>query len=176
MLEKSGIASDALLVGLCPSATFGPAKQWFPERFAELANKISAQYGAQIVILGGLEDYLLGEKIMAGINESAVNFCGRTRLDEAMAMIERCHLVVSNDSGLMHVGAALDIPLIAIFGSTDPLATGPYSPKSRVIQSALTCSPCLKPECPLGHLDCMRQIDVAMVFKAAEKMLKETTH
>ena len=173
-LAKCGIAADTPKVGLCPSATFGPAKQWFPNRFAELADRLSVQYGTQTVILGGPGDFLLGEKILNGMHTSAVNLCGRTGLGEAMSLIERCRLIVCNDSGLMHVGAALQVPLIAIFGSTDPVATGPYSPNSQMVRSSLPCSPCLKPECPLGHLDCMQQIEVEMVFRAAEKMLKET--
>ncbi len=175
ILAEYGVGEDELLVGINPSATFGPAKQWFPERYAELADKIYDTYRARIVVFGGPGDSALGEKIIGRMQHPAINFCGKTTLGEAMALIERCHLFVTNDSGLMHVGAALNVPLIAIFGSTDFVATGPLGPKSRVVRTSMACSPCLKPECPLGHLECMKQIDVNTVFTAAKEFLEADT-
>ena len=113
----------------------------------------------------------LGDRIAKRIGKYCTNLCGRTRLREAMALIERCTLFVTNDSGLMHVAAALNVPLIAIFGSTNPITTGPWGPKSRVVRVPIDCSPCLKPECPETHFNCMNQIDVDMVYDAVNEVL-----
>jgi heptosyltransferase-2 len=101
----------------------------------------------------------------------SINLCGETTLREAAALIEKFKLFVSNDSGLMHVAAAFDIPLIAIFGSTDPAATGPTNPRSRIVQVPASCSPCLKRECPEDHR-CMNEISVDQVHEAVEKVLR----
>ncbi len=100
-----------------------------------------------------------------------LDFSGKTSLSEAMALIEKCDLFITNDSGLMHVAAALDVPLVAVFGSTNSITTGPCNQNSRIVQVPLECSPCLRPECPKGHLDCMDQISVEMVFKVVKDML-----
>jgi heptosyltransferase-2 len=100
-----------------------------------------------------------------------VDLTGKTSLGEAMALIEKCSLFITNDSGLMHVAAALNVPLIAIFGSTNSTTTGPLSSNSRVVQVPMDCSPCLKPECPKGHLNCMDQIGVDMVFDIVKEIL-----
>ena len=171
ILKDCRVNRDDIIVGINPSATFGPAKQWFPHRFAELADRLRNEFGARILIFGGPGDQPLGSRIARAMMHPPVDLSGRTTLGEAMALIERCSLFITNDSGLMHVAAALETPLIAIFGSTNPITTGPVGPNSRVIQSQLPCSPCLKPHCPEGHLDCMNQIDVDTVFNAAEEML-----
>jgi heptosyltransferase II len=105
------------------------------------------------------------------MQHSAIDLSGKTSLGEAMALIDRCHLFITNDSGLMHVAAALDTPLIAIFGSTNSITTGPWSENSHVVRTDVDCSPCLKPECPLGHLDCMETISVDRVFSMVERLL-----
>ncbi len=175
ILAEHGVGADEHLIGINPSATFGPAKQWFPERYAGLADKICDRYKTRVAVFGGPGDRALGEKIIGKMQHPAINFCGKTTLGEAMALIERCHLFVTNDSGLMHVGAALNVPLIAIFGSTDFVATGPLGSKSRIVRTSMACSPCLKPHCPLGHLECMKKIGVDMVFTAAGEFLKVDT-
>jgi heptosyltransferase-2 len=101
----------------------------------------------------------------------AVNLCGKTSLRQAMSIIERCHLFVTNDSGLMHVAAALDVPLVAIFGSTNPLTTGPKGSKSRIVRVPMDCSPCLKPQCPEDHR-CMEAITVDQVYEVAKAILE----
>ncbi len=163
LLETSGVGSSTPLVGINPSAAYGPAKQWLPERYAQLADRIHQSSGAQILLLGGPEDGLLGRQIAQMMRHAPVNLAGKTRLKEALALIERCRLLITNDSGLMHVAAALKVPLVAIFGSTDSRATGPLSPQSRVISVPVDCSPCLQSECPEGHLNCMDRIDVETV-------------
>lgn len=171
LLDRCGVKPGDTIVGINPSATFGPAKQWFPERFARLADRIHDACGAKILVFGGPDDRDLGRRITRLMRRPTIDLSGRTTLSEAMALIAACRLFISNDSGLMHVAAALDTPLIAIFGSTNPVTTGPQSERSRVIRSDISCSPCLKPVCPEGHLDCMDRIGVDRVFDAVRAML-----
>ncbi|MFP4444678.1 MAG: lipopolysaccharide heptosyltransferase II [Desulfosudaceae bacterium] len=171
ILVDNGLTGNPLL-GISPGATFGPAKQWPPERYSRLADEFHAA-GWRVVILGGPGDRATAETIAGGTRAPVVNLCGRTRLGEAAAVMERCGLFVSNDSGLMHLAAALELPLVAIFGSTSAAATGPLSAHSRVVQVDLDCRPCLKPECPYGHLACMDKISVDMVTSAAAEVLDQ---
>ena len=171
ILEEHGISMSDRLVGINPSATFGPAKQWFPERYAGLSDKIHEILGARILLFGGPGDRELGRKISKMMKYPPVDLCGKTDLEEAIALISICNLFITNDSGLMHVAAALDIPLIAIFGSTNPVTTGPKGLNSRIVRIPVECSPCLKPKCPKGHLKCMDQIDVNMVFDVVKELL-----
>jgi len=159
-LAAEGIGPETILVGLNPSATFGPAKQWPENRYAALGDWIAQRYRARILIFGGPGDEALGQRIAGAMRHHPVNLAGRTDLAEAMALIGALNLFITNDSGLMHVGAALNIPLIAIFGSTNPVTTGPLASRSRVVRTDVPCSPCLKPQCRFGHLDCMRRITV----------------
>lgn len=170
ILKQYGISSHAPLIGINPGAKFGTAKRWLPKRYAALCNKLQKACNAQIVIFGGPGEETLGNQISAWIEKPCINLCGMTTLREAMALIERCQLFITNDSGLMHVAAALDIPQIAIFGPTDHIATGPSNPNSHIVKWPAACSPCLKPECPTDHR-CMRKITVDTVFAVAEKLL-----
>ncbi len=171
ILANHGIGPGDVLIGLNPSATFGPAKQWFPERYAALGDRLNAALGARILIFGGPGDRALGAQICRMMASRAVDLSGRTSLGEAMALIGRCRAFVTNDSGLMHVAAALKTPLVAVFGSTNAITTRPYSDTSRVIREPMDCSPCLKPVCPLGHMDCMGAITVDRVFRMVEGLL-----
>ena len=171
ILESAGLCPSDRMVGINPSAAYGPAKQWFPERFAVLADRIRDAFDARILVFGGPGDGALGRRISRMMSRRPVDLSGKTTLGQAMALIDACSLFITNDSGLMHVAAALQTPLIAIFGSTDPVATGPWSRPSRVIRSHLPCSPCLKPVCPLGHLNCMNRIGVDRVFDAVKEMM-----
>jgi len=165
------LSLDDKIVGINPGATYGPAKQWPFDRYARLADKIQTFTKAHIIIFGGPNDRNLGKKISQKMQYRPIDLSGKTSLGEAMALIERCDLFITNDSGLMHVAAALDVPLIAVFGSTNSITTGPLSQNSRIVQVPLECSPCLRPECPKGHLNCMDQISVEMVFNVVKDML-----
>lgn len=171
ILSNRGILPGSRIVGLNPSATYGPAKQWFPERYAALGDRLSRTLDAAIVLFGGPTDRDLGRHIVNMMQAPAVDLSGRTTLGEAMALIERCDAFVTNDSGLMHVAAAVNTPLVAIFGSTNSTTTSPYSPTSRIVRVPIECSPCMKPVCPLGHMNCMRQVSVEMVAEAVEGLL-----
>lgn len=171
MRAEFGIAPGRPLIGLNPSATFGPAKQWFPERYAALGDLLNKELGALILIFGGPSDRELGRTITGLMSAPAIDLSGRTSLGEAMALIDRCTAFVTNDSGLMHVAAALGTPLVAVFGSTNWTTTSPFSDTSRIVRVPIACSPCMQPVCPLGHMNCMRQVSVAMVADAVKDLI-----
>jgi heptosyltransferase-2 len=171
ILLEQHLSLDDKLIGINPGATYGPAKQWSYDRYAGLADRIQAFTKNRVIIFGGPDDKTLGQKISRKMQHQPVDLSGKTSLGEAMALIERCDLFITNDSGLMHVAAALNVPLIAVFGSTNSITTGPLGQNSRIVQVPLECSPCLRPECPKGHLDCMDQISVEMVFNVVKEML-----
>jgi heptosyltransferase II len=165
-LLKLGIAADTRIIGINPGATYGTAKRWPKDRFVELSRRLINDQRACILVFGGPGEAQLGSEIATRVGTGCFNLCNRTRLREAMALIGCCHAFVTNDSGLMHVAAALDIPQVAIIGPTDPRATRPVSQASRLVQNAgsCECAPCLKVDCPLDHR-CMTTIDVNMILK-----------
>jgi len=151
---------------LCPGAEFGPAKRWPAEHYAELAAQLGAA-GFAVWLMGSAADRPVGEAILAARPGCALNLCGKTDLASAIDLIAVAHVVISNDSGLMHIAAALGRPLVALFGSSSPRHTPPRSDKARLQYLALECSPCFARECPLGHFRCMRDISPARVFGEA---------
>ena len=163
-LQKFGLTLDKPVLVLCPGAEYGPAKRWPVPYYAELAQRMSER-GFAVWILGSAKDREFGDRIVALGNAEAQNLCGRTDLGEAIALLSSAALVVSNDSGLMHLAAALDRVMIAIFGSSSPQFTPPLSDKAQVIRLDLPCSPCFKRECPLGHFNCMMQLTPDRIIK-----------
>lgn len=158
-------------VAFAPGAEFGPAKRWPAPYFAELARTIRANRpDAQILLLGSPKDRAVCDEITAIVPE-AHNLAGSTSLSEAIALISRAAVVVTNDSGLMHIGAALGRPVVAIYGPTDPRHTPPHSELAKVLWLHLACSPCQQRECPLGHQNCMKQILPADVWQPLQPML-----
>jgi heptosyltransferase-2 len=155
------------LACFCPGAEYGPAKRWPPHYFATLAQQL-VQQGYTVWLLGSAADKPVGEEIAAGGN--AVNLCGVTRLDDAIVLLSGAQLVVTNDSGLMHVAAALGRPTIAIYGSSSPGFTPPLSDRARVVKLDMPCSPCFARECPLGHFNCMLKLEPAMVIQQIENL------
>lgn len=148
----------------CPGAEYGPAKRWPAWHFAKLARRMVAP-DTPIWLLGSSKDVAIGEQIVQASDGAAVNLCGKTSLDQAIDLIATARAVVTNDSGLMHVAAALDRPLIALYGSSSPLYTPPLSPVAHIVRKDLPCSPCFKRECPLGHLDCLNGLKPDDVIK-----------
>lgn len=149
---------------LCPGAEFGPAKQWPASHYAALG-EIITQQGWQVLIMGSKADAAVGEQIAAGITDkqNVINLCGKTQLGEAIDLMATADQVVSNDSGLMHIAAALNKPLVAIYGPTSPAFTPPLSDNARLVQIPIECSPCFKRTCPLGHHKCMQDISSARI-------------
>ena len=171
-LQAAEIKDQSIYV-LCPGAEYGITKRWPTEHFATLAQQLIAnEADARVILLGGKADYALGESIrIQAANDSKIyNWCGDTSLDEAIALIGMSKALVSNDSGLMHIGAALKVPQVAIFGSSDPHHTPPLSDKAQVIWLNLPCSPCHKRECPLRHLKCLKDISPENVFKVIQSL------
>ena len=159
-LRGANINPNAVYV-FCPGAEYGITKRWPTEHFAKLAQELSANNSdTHIILLGSKSDYALAENIqLHAPNLSNIhNWCGNTSLDEAIALINMSQAVVSNDSGLMHIAAALKTPQVAIFGSSDPVHTPPLSDKAKIVWLNLPCSPCHKKACPLGHLKCLNDI------------------
>jgi heptosyltransferase II len=154
------------LIGLNPGAAYGPAKRWPKEKYAALAEQLLASTGGNLLVFGTAADQEAGTLIAAAAPDRVLDLTGKTHLAFALACISRCQVFVTNDSGLMHVAAALNIPLVVLFGSTDAVATGPFSERATVIRKPLSCSPCLKSHCPQGHFQCMEQIAVEEVAHA----------
>ncbi len=172
LLKKNGWNGKTRLLGLNPGAAFGPAKCWPAEKYRELAGALTQTFpDSTIVVFGTEREREAGEEICAPLGKRAINLCGRTALDEAICTISILDLMVSNDSGLMHVSAACQVPLVALFGSTNPVTTGPFSRQARVIRHELPCSPCLSRECPRDFI-CMLGITVSEVLDVCQEMVK----
>jgi heptosyltransferase-2 len=165
-------APNEFQVAICPGAEYGPAKRWPAERFLEVARHFAAQK-AKIVLLGAAGDAEVCAELAAQL-PGAENRAGRTTLAEFMAALAASRLAVCNDSGAMHVAAALGVPTVAIFGSTEPALTGPLGPSARVIRHHVPCSPCFLRVCPIDFA-CMTSISPARVIAAAEALLAART-
>jgi len=163
-------ASDEPLLALCPGAEYGPAKQWPANKYAELAAHHLAR-GWRVWLFGSEKDRPVCDNIAAQA-EGCRNLAGRTTLAEALDLLSLADAVVTNDSGLMHVAAALDRPLVALYGSSDPSFTPPLNPRHVILSRRLPCSPCFERRCPLGHLRCLEEITVSQVVDALNGMLK----
>ena len=160
---------DARPVIFCPGAEYGPAKRWPARHFAALAQLVATPRNP-VWLIGSAKDDAVGAEIATLAQGTALNLCGRSTLEQAIDLIASARAVVSNDSGLMHVAAALDRPLVALYGSSSPAYTPPLSSHAKIVSRNLPCSPCFKRECPLGHFDCMNGItpqQVADILQAA---------
>lgn len=168
LLERHGLA-DKGFVAMMPGAEFGPAKRWPSESYAGLAREMMAQ-GYRVALFGSKNDVPVTGEI-AALAPGAVDLAGKTRLEDAIDLIAAARLAVSNDSGLMHVAAAVETPIVAVYGSTSPKNTPPLSDRRELVWLALSCSPCHKKICPLGHLNCLRTLGVEQVSAAAARLL-----
>lgn len=174
--HRAGKNKNTPVIGFNPGAAYGPAKRWPAEKFARLAKTICRELGGIILIFGTDTDNQAAKIIKDGFSqaEHIIDLTGKTRLATAMAYIDLCDVFVTNDSGLMHVAAALATPTAAIFGSTDHIATGPWCDQFRIIRNSMECSPCKKTHCPQGHLQCMEDISVRQVFGAVTELLEDS--
>ena len=163
-LAKLGLAPTRPVAVLCPGAEYGPAKRWPSGHFSDLAQRLSAA-GLDVWLAGSAKDTAIGDEIARDSRNACINLCGRSTLAEVIDLLSCATLVVSNDSGLMHIAAALDKPLIAIYGSSSPLFTPPLSTNARIARLDLPCSPCFERICPLGHFNCMRQLTPELVMR-----------
>ncbi len=156
-MEKFQVSDGNKVLALCPGAEFGPAKRWPVEHYASVARRKLAE-DWEVWLFGSVKDQAVAAEINQLTDEQCRDFSGRTNLAEAVDLMSLAHVVVSNDSGLMHVAAALNKKVIAIYGSSDPHFTPPLNDSAEVIDLFLECSPCFKRECPLGHTECLTKI------------------
>jgi len=172
LLGDLGIGKDEIIIGVHPGAAYGETKRWFPERFAAVLERLHGS-GRRILLLGGPGEEPLAEQICMRMEQPPVNLVGRTTITEALVVVKQCSLFLSNDSGLMHVAAALNIPQVALFGSSDPQKTAPLNDRAVVIHpSQVRCTPCFKSSCP-EDLECLKAITVDEVCGATERLLNE---
>ena len=167
VLRKLALAPRQPVIALCPGAEYGPAKRWPAKYFAELAQRLKSR-GHDVWLVGSAKDAALGDEIAALSGAACMNLCGKTTLDEAIDLLDSAQFVVCNDSGLMHIAAALGKPLAALYGSSSPGFTPPLSAGATILKLDLDCSPCFRRECPLGHFNCMMQLTPDRVFEAID--------
>ena len=158
------------LIGLCPGAEYGPAKRWLPERFAEAAARITAQSSAQWILFGTKNDAAIGDQIASAIGNHCVNRIGQTTLDQLIDELRRCRLLLTNDTGTMHLAALLGVPVVGVFGSTEPRLTGPLGNGHVILRHHVECSPCFLRECPIDFR-CMKAVSADEVAAAVLSML-----
>jgi len=170
VVEKNQLDANGEILVLCPGAEFGASKKWPTKHYAETAT-FYLEKGWQVWLMGSENDIDSCEKINKLSGEKCHVLAGKTTLPEAIDLISCASLVVSNDSGLMHIAAALQRPLIAVYGSTDPGHTPPLSANHKVARLNLSCSPCFKRECPLGHLECLTKLLPERVIQLCEELL-----
>ena len=165
------LASDRVKLGLCPGAEYGPAKRWLPERFAEVAAAVAAQSPVQWILVGTPNDAAVGQTIAQALRDSCVNRIGQTTLDQLINELRGCRLVLTNDTGTMHLASLLGVPTVAIFGSTEPRLTGALGDRHIVLRHQVECSPCFLRKCPIDFR-CMKAVSVREVTEAVLSILE----
>jgi heptosyltransferase II len=164
LLASMGLSLVKPVVGMMPGAEYGPSKQWPVEYYAELAVSLGRE-GRQVWVFGSAKERVHGEVIEAAAPGTVINLCGRTQLVDAVDLLSLCREAVTNDSGLMHVAAAVGVPLIALYGATPPQVNPPLTKSADILFLDLSCSPCWQRTCPLGHHNCLRQITAPQVLE-----------
>ncbi len=175
-LQKYALNLQKPVLALCPGAEFGPAKRWPEQHYAAVASaRIAA--GGQVWVFGSQNDVVVAESIRAALPEAQREYCfnlaGKTALAEAIDLLSYAQAVVSNDSGLMHIAAALQRPLVAVYGSSSPQFTPPLSDAVEIVRLGIECSPCFQRECPLGHLKCLKELPPQRILDALNKLLPQ---
>ncbi|MDH3619736.1 MAG: lipopolysaccharide heptosyltransferase II [Gammaproteobacteria bacterium] len=168
VLKKLGVDTDRPVVAMMPGAEYGPAKCWPHEYFAELGTRLD-QAGYAVWVLGSEKDAAAGDAIATA--GKALNLCGRTSLEDVIDLLAACEQAVSNDSGLMHIAAAVGVHVHGIYGSSSPKFTPPLTKSRDIHEMGLDCSPCFERECPLGHLRCLKDLRPEGIF---EKILAKS--
>ena len=169
---QMAINRQPIKIGLCPGAEYGPAKRWLPKRFAEAAEKISSQSSVQWILFGTPRDATVGAEIAAALGDHCVNRVGQTTLEQLIDELRECCLLLTNDTGTMHLAALLGVPVVAIFGSTEPRLTGPLGDGHIVLRHHVECSPCFLRECPIDFR-CMKAVSVQEVANAVLSILSK---
>lgn len=164
-LARSGSRANVRRVAIGAGASYGSAKCWPPSRFAELANRLQSQSGADVILFGTAAEAAVSNAISAEMRRPPIDLTGKTAIADLPALLSQCHLFIGNDSGAMHVAAAVGLPVVAVFGPTDPHGTAPVTPRCTIVQDKPYCSPCFLRRCPTDHR-CMTAITPDMVEAA----------
>jgi heptosyltransferase-2 len=172
LLAAEGIAEGTPFLVLNPGAAYGSAKRWGEDRFAEVGKRLAAEFGLTAVIVGSESERRLAQDIHDRMDRRAAVLSGKTTLETLLGVLSQASLMITNDSGPMHIAAALGTPTIAIFGSTDEQVTGPFGARARIVKHPVECSPCMLRVCPIDHR-CMDRISADDVFRAAKDLLQD---
>jgi len=169
-LSKSGVRQSAMRIAIGAGASYGSAKCWPPSRFAEVANRWQTQADADVILFGTAAEAGVSAAISAEMRRPPIDLTGKTAIADLPALLSQCHLFIGNDSGAMHVAAAVGLPIVALFGPTDPFGTAPVTPRCNIVQVKPYCSPCFLRRCPTDHR-CMTAVTADMVEAAAAPWL-----
>ncbi len=171
-LAEQGITQQQPLVALnCSVGAARPSRNWLPERFSELADRLAKELGALVIFIGGSEDRELVKGVMAAMHTQAISTVGKFDLAESAALLARCRCLVSSDTGPLHLATAVQTATVGLYGSTDPRRTGPVGRNTIVLAKQLPCIPCEKKHCPLNTMACMKAISVNDVFEAVRNWI-----
>ena len=168
--NRLGVDAAAPSVALMPGAEFGPSKRWPARYFGELA-ALFGQQGFEVYVFGSSRDHAIGQEVEGASGGSARNLCGQTSLEEVVDLLSLVRIAITNDSGLMHIAAAVGRPVVALYGSITPAYTPPLSSTATIHYLDLDCSPCWEKQCPYGHYNCLRNLAVQSVFDSALALL-----
>jgi heptosyltransferase II len=170
LLAQAGLSG--FVIGISPGAAFGSAKRWYPDRFAATAARVAGEHQATIAIFGGKEEAAVCQQVADHLGGLKIfNFAGRTSLRDFLDLVAACNLMLTNDSGAMHVAYAMGVPSVTVFGSTDEIGTGPTGPLARIVREPVDCAPCKLRECPIDHR-CMQRVSAEKVAETALLLLK----
>jgi heptosyltransferase-2 len=171
-LLEAGVRPHAFRLALGAGASYGSAKCWLPERFAEFADRFQAEKDADVILFGTAGEIAVSRAITAGMKRKPIDLTGKTTVGDLPALLSQCHLFLGNDSGAMHVAAAVGLPVVAVFGPTDPEGTSPVTTRCSLVQQKPYCSPCFLKRCPTDHR-CMKNVSAEMVRLAANSLFGE---
>jgi heptosyltransferase-2 len=170
LLPDAGIPIEAPFLVLNAGAAYGSAKRWHEDRFAQTADRLAREMRMQAALIGSESERSTAETIRDQMKTKAAVLNGKTSLETLIGVLAESSLMITNDSGPMHIAAALGVPTVAVFGSTDETVTGPYGPRTRIVKHPVECSPCLLRECPIDHR-CMNGVTVDEVCRAAQELV-----
>lgn len=171
-LSLAGVRPGALRIAIGAGASYGSAKCWPPSRFAELANRLQAESDADVILFGTAAETAVTQTISSGLRRPPIDLTEKTSIADLPALLSQCHLFIGNDSGAMHVAAGVGLPVVAVFGPTDPFGTAPVTPRHTIVRQQPYCSPCFLRHCPTDRR-CMRAITPEMVEDATRVWLPE---
>jgi len=171
-LREAGCPPESLRVAFGAGAAYGTAKCWPANRYADLARRLVSDYGAHIVLFGAASEAAVAAEVEQGAGRGVINLIGRSAIGDLPALLARCHLFIGNDSGAMHVAAAVGLSVVAVFGPTDSDGTRPLTPRLSIVQRRVACSPCFLRHCPIDHR-CMKFVELDRVLDAARVWLDQ---